>query len=88
MRQRCANPNGDKWRWYGGRGISVCAEWASFDAFLRDMGERPEGHTLDRIDPDAGYSRANCRWATPRMQAETNRGLFKAGMAPWNKRAA
>lgn len=85
MRQRCTNPNSDKWKWYGGRGISICNEWDDYKTFLRDMGERPVGTTLDRINPDDGYHAKNCRWATPKQQAETNRGVFVKGMVPWNK---
>lgn len=84
MRQRCRNPNGDKWRWYGGRGITVCVEWDDFERFLSDMGDRPEGMTLDRIDPDGNYCKANCRWATSKQQAETNRGCFAPGSTPHN----
>jgi len=84
MRQRCKNPNSDKWQWYGGRGISICAEWENFETFLGDMGERPEGMTLDRIDSDGNYCKANCRWATPKQQAETNRGVFSKGDVPAN----
>lgn len=88
MRQRCMNPNSDKWQWYGGRGIKICDSWmASFAEFLTDMGDRPDGMTLDRIDPDGDYCKANCRWATGKQQAETNRGLFKPGLTPWNKTA-
>ena len=77
MRQRCRNPNSDQWEWYGGRGISVCERWDSFVNFLADMGDRPEGMTLDRINPDGNYEPSNCRWATAKEQAETNRGCFK-----------
>lgn len=84
MRQRCRNPNSDKWKWYGGRGIEVCAEWDDFERFLSDMGERPEGMTLDRIDPDGNYCKGNCRWATAKQQAETNRGVFASGLVPHN----
>lgn len=70
MRERCNNPNNSHYAAYGGRGIKVCASWqASFEAFLADMGERPEGTTLDRINPDGNYEPGNCRWADSKTQA-------------------
>lgn len=77
MLQRCSNPNHKYYEYYGGRGITVCEEWKGpngFTQFLADMGQRPEGYTLDRMDGDKGYSPDNCRWATRRVQ-QLNRGV-------------
>lgn len=71
MKARCTNPLSKSWQWYGGRGVTVCAGWlVSFDMFLADMGVRPDGTTLDRIDSDGNYEPANCRWATRQQQSE------------------
>lgn len=73
MRTRCKNPNHHAYSEYGGRGIGVCPRWDSFENFLADMGERPEGKSLDRIDPNGNYEPGNCRWAAPNIQAQNKR---------------
>lgn len=73
MKARCTDAKREGARHYIGRGISYDPRWASFENFLADMGERPEGRTLDRINNELGYSKENCRWATPYEQTHNRR---------------
>lgn len=74
MVARCTNPNRPDFKFYGGRGIAVCDRWrSSFSDFLADMGEKPAGTSLDRIDNERGYEPGNCRWATKDQQMQNTR---------------
>ena len=78
MKARCTNPNNNHYYMYGAVGIKVCKRWMdSFQAFYDDMGERPKGYTIDRIDVKGGYTPENCRWADIYTQAR-NKGLKKS----------
>lgn len=73
MMTRCRNPKAVNYSDYGGRGIAVCDRWLKFDNFFADMGNRPEGMSLDRIDVNGNYGPDNCRWATEHEQKSNTR---------------
>lgn len=73
MKARCLNKNFVKYEYYGGRGIKICDRWLKFENFYEDMGDPPEGMSLDRKDNNKGYFKDNCRWATDYQQANNTR---------------
>ena len=73
MNARCFNPKSRRYDRYGGRGITVCERWKSFDNFLADMGIRPPGCTIDRIDTYGNYEPENCKWSSPKAQQRNRR---------------
>ena len=73
MKHRCFNSRNRKYAIYGGRGITVCERWLTYENFLADMGEPPPGMSIDRIDNDKGYEPGNCRWATKETQRRNQR---------------
>ena len=75
MRKRCMNPNNPNYHLYGGRGITICDRWDNFPNFIEDMGPKPEGYTLERLDTNGNYEPDNCVWATLETQ-NRNRRFF------------
>jgi hypothetical protein len=75
MRDRCSNPKNKRFQHYGGRGIGVCERWELFENFLTDMGPRPDGYSIERIDNDLGYEPKNCTWI-PKADQAKNRSRF------------
>lgn len=72
-RKRCNSSYHHNYADYGGRGIEVCERWNSYDKFFEDVGPRPDGMTLDRIDPNGNYEPSNCKWSTHKEQRANQR---------------
>jgi hypothetical protein len=78
MKKRCNNPNHKSYRYYGGKGITICEEWNDFQNFQKDLKDTFfEGATLDRIDPDKGYYKENCRWLSRSDNSKHRHGNYK-----------
>lgn len=95
MKQRVLNSRSKYYPYYGGRGITICDKWLSFEGFYEDMGPRPEGCSIDRVDSNGNYELSNCRWATwdrqcinKRKQARNKTGKVGVDFSPGGKYVA
>jgi hypothetical protein len=77
MKQRCESTGLKSYRWYGAKGVQVCERWQSFENFFADMGNRPDGLSLDRINPFGNYEPSNCRWADDATQKANTRKRYQ-----------
>lgn len=75
MRKRCLDPNANQYENYGGIGITIDPKWNTFEGFYEDMGDRPYGYSLDRINPNGNYTKDNCRWASDGLQRNNQKKL-------------
>ena len=82
MRRRCSSPTDSSWHHYGGRGIKVCPRWDSYDQFVKDMGLKPFGLTLERLNTNKGYEPGNCAWVTMRNNINNRRNTAKVAGIP------
>lgn len=78
MRERCSNPKANNYHLYGARGIRVCERWDSFENFIADMGPRPAGYSIERIDNDGNYEPSNCQWIPLSEQSRNRRRSYSA----------
>lgn len=85
MKRRCSDTNFHQYKDYGGRGITVCERWSLFDNFLADMGPRPKGHSIERINNDEGYTPDNCKWILNREQHQNKRPAQRNPMTAAHK---
>jgi hypothetical protein len=79
MKERCLYYKHISYSNYGGKGVEIDPRWLRFENFLKDMGNRPSGRSLDRIDPNGNYNKSNCRWATSKVQ-NSNKRIKKQGV--------
>jgi len=77
IHERCKYKKAQNYKWYGGRGITVCKRWDKFENFFADMGERPLGYQIDRINNDGNYEKSNCRWVTAKVNSSNKRNSIQ-----------